>query len=282
MVSSIWFNPSTWVREGMLYPDSVMGTDLQTTMINGWLGSWWDRSRSCNAWPVGFKLKGKLRDGVTATDLVLTVTQMLRKHGVVGKFVEFYESYFMANKMFVDHNGQLEERVYSSHLELNLKDVEPCVSGPKRPHDRVPLREMKEDWKSCLNNRIGFKGFAIPKKSQTKVVEFSFRGRTAELRHGDVVIAAITSCTNTSNPSIMLGAALVAKKACELCLEVKHWIKTGLAPGSIVVTKYLEKSGLQKYLDKLGFNTVGYGCTTCSGNSGDLDEEVASAISDDG
>ncbi|KAA0052937.1 aconitate hydratase family protein [Cucumis melo var. makuwa] len=243
MVSSIWFNPSTWVREGMLYPDSVMGTDLQTTMINGWLGSWWDRSRSCNAWP---------------------------------------ESYFMANKMFVDHNGQLEERVYSSHLELNLKDVEPCVSGPKRPHDRVPLREMKEDWKSCLNNRIGFKGFAIPKKSQTKVVEFSFRGRTAELRHGDVVIAAITSCTNTSNPSIMLGAALVAKKACELCLEVKHWIKTGLAPGSIVVTKYLEKSGLQKYLDKLGFNTVGYGCTTCSGNSGDLDEEVASAISDDG
>ncbi|KAL0550604.1 hypothetical protein IC582_015126 [Cucumis melo] len=259
---------------------------------------------------VGFKLKGKLRDGVTATDLVLTVTQMLRKHGVVGKFVEFYERERKKRNLLFSYAGegmselsladratvakclltmQLEERVYSSHLELNLKDVEPCVSGPKRPHDRVPLREMKEDWKSCLNNRIGFKGFAIPKKSQTKVVEFSFRGRTAELRHGDVVIAAITSCTNTSNPSIMLGAALVAKKACELCLEVKHWIKTGLAPGSIVVTKYLEKSqelhfcsGLQKYLDKLGFNTVGYGCTTCSGNSGDLDEEVASAISDDG
>lgn len=175
---------------------------------------------------------------------------------------------------------QLEERVYSSHLELNLQDVEPCVSGPKRPHDRIPLQEMKADWKSCLNNRVGFKGFAIPKESQTKVVEFSFHGTTAELRHGDVVIAAITSCTNTSNPSIMLGAALVAKKACELGLEVKPWIKTSLAPGSRVVTKYLEKSGLQKYLDQLGFNTVGYGCTTCIGNSGDLDEEVASAISE--
>ncbi|XP_022145484.1 aconitate hydratase, cytoplasmic-like isoform X2 [Momordica charantia] len=281
---------------------------------------------------VVFKLKGKLKDGVTATDLVLTVTQMLRKHGVVGKFVEFYgegmseisladratianmspdygatmgsfpvdhvtlqylkltgrtdetvcmiEFYLRANKMFVDYNEQLEERVYSSHLELNLEDVEPCVSGPKRPHDRVPLREMKEDWNSCLNNRVGFKSFAIPKESQTKVVEFSFHGKPAALRHGDVVIAAITSCTNTSNPSIMLGAALVAKKACELGLEVKPWIKTSLAPGSKVVTKYLQKSGLQKYLDQLGFNTVEYGCTTCIGNSGDLDEEVASAITE--
>uniref|UniRef100_A0A0A0L3M2 Aconitase/3-isopropylmalate dehydratase large subunit alpha/beta/alpha domain-containing protein n=1 Tax=Cucumis sativus TaxID=3659 RepID=A0A0A0L3M2_CUCSA len=180
-----------------------------------------------------------------------------------------------------------------------------------RPHDRVPLREMKADWKSCLNNRTGFKSFARPKESQTKVVEFSFHGTTAELRHGDVVIAAIASCTNTSNPSIRLGAALVAKKVCELSLEVckfylltlpvKPWINTGLAPGSRVVTKYLEKSSIilltgsfsvsllvvadvvwRKYLDKLGFNTVGeYGCTTYIGNSGDLDEEVASAISDD-
>ncbi|KAJ6398267.1 hypothetical protein OIU77_019135 [Salix suchowensis] len=281
---------------------------------------------------VGFKLSGKLRDGVTATDLVLTVTQMLRKHGVVGKFVEFYgegmselsladratianmspeygatmgffpvdhvtlqylkltgrsdetvsliESYLRANRMFVDYSEPQIERVYSSCLALNLEDVEPCISGPKRPHDRVTLREMKADWHACLDNRVGFKGFAIPKESQGKVAEFSFRGTPAQLRHGDVVIAAITSCTNTSNPSVMLGAALVAKKACELGLEVKPWIKTSLAPGSGVVTKYLEKSGLQKYLNQLGFHIVGYGCTTCIGNSGDIDEAVASAITE--
>ncbi|KAG4993657.1 hypothetical protein JHK86_030484 [Glycine max] len=281
---------------------------------------------------VGFKLLGKLRDGVTATDLVLTVTQMLRKHGVVGKFVEFYgegmselsladratianmspeygatmgffpvdhvtlqylrltgrsdetvsmiESYLRANKMFVDYSEPQVERVYSSYLELNLEDVEPCVSGPKRPHDRVPLREMKVDWHACLNNKVGFKGFAVPKESQNKVAEFTFQGTPAHLRHGDVVIAAITSCTNTSNPSVMLGAALVAKKACELGLQVKPWIKTSLAPGSGVVTKYLQRSGLQKYLNELGFNIVGYGCTTCIGNSGDINEAVASAITE--
>ncbi|KAG5089366.1 hypothetical protein JHK86_001978 [Glycine max] len=281
---------------------------------------------------VGFKLLGKLRDGVTATDLVLTVTQMLRKHGVVGKFVEFYgegmselsladratianmspeygatmgffpvdhvtlqylrltgrsdetvsmiESYLRANKMFVDYSEPQVERVYSSYLELNLEDVEPCVSGPKRPHDRVPLREMKVDWHACLNNKVGFKGFAVSKESQNKVAEFTFQGTPAHLRHGDVVIAAITSCTNTSNPSVMLGAALVAKKACELGLQVKPWIKTSLAPGSGVVTKYLQRSGLQKYLNELGFNIVGYGCTTCIGNSGDINEAVASAITE--
>ncbi|KAH8503163.1 hypothetical protein H0E87_014465 [Populus deltoides] len=275
---------------------------------------------------VGFKLSGKLRDGVTATDLVLTVTQMLRKHGVVGKFVEFYgegmselsladratianmspeygatmgffpvdhvtlqyliltgrsdgtvymiESYLRANKMFVDYSEPQIERVYSSYIALNLGDVEPCISGPKRPHDRVPLREMKADWHACLDNKVGFKGFATPKESQSKVAEFNFHGTPAQLRHGDVVIAAITSCTNTSNPSVMLGSALVAKKACELGLE------TSLAPGSGVVTKYMEKSGLQKYLNQLGFHIVGYGCTTCIGNSGDIDEAVASAITE--
>ncbi|CAD5196499.1 unnamed protein product [Musa acuminata subsp. malaccensis] len=330
---------------GMLYPDSVVGTDSHTTMIDGLgVAGWGVGGIEAEAamlgqamsmvlpGVVGFKLTGKLRNGVTATDLVLTVTQMLRKHGVVGKFVEFYgegmsglsladratianmspeygatmgffpvdhvtlqylkltgrsddtvamiESYLQANKMFVDYSQPQTERVYSSYLELNLGDVEPCVSGPKRPHDRVPLKEMKADWQSCLDNKVGFKGFAVPKESQDKIAEFSFHGTTTQIKHGDVVIAAITSCTNTSNPSVMLGAALVAKKACELGLEVKPWIKTSLAPGSGVVTKYLEKSGLQKYLNQLGFNIVGYGCTTCIGNSGDLDEAVSAAISE--
>ncbi|PRQ47318.1 putative aconitate hydratase [Rosa chinensis] len=331
--------------DGLLYPDSVVGTDSHTTMIDGLGVAGWgvggiEAEAAMLGQPmsmvlpgvVGFKLLGKLRDGVTATDLVLTVTQILRKHGVVGKFVEFYgegmselsladratianmspeygatmgffpvdhvtlqylkltgrtadtvamiESYLRANKMFVDYSEPQIERVYSANLELKLEDVEPCISGPKRPHDRVPLKEMKVDWHACLDNRVGFKGFAVPKESQKKVVEFSFHGIPAQLRHGDVVIAAITSCTNTSNPSVMLGAALVAKKACELGLEVKPWIKTSLAPGSGVVTKYLEKSGLQKYLNQLGFNIVGYGCTTCIGNSGDIDEAVASAITE--
>ncbi|KAL6226973.1 hypothetical protein ACLB2K_000932 [Fragaria x ananassa] len=330
---------------GLLYPDSVVGTDSHTTMIDGLGVAGWgvggiEAEATMLGQPmsmvlpgvVGFKLLGKLRDGVTATDLVLTVTQMLRKHGVVGKFVEFYgegmselsladratianmspeygatmgffpvdhvtlqylkltgrtadtvamiESYLRANKMFVDYSEPQLERVYSASLELKLEDVEPCISGPKRPHDRVSLKEMKVDWHACLDNRVGFKGFAVPKESQTKVVEFSFHGTPAQLRHGDVVIAAITSCTNTSNPSVMLGAALVAKKACDLGLEVKPWIKTSLAPGSGVVTKYLEKSGLQKYLNQLGFNIVGYGCTTCIGNSGDIDDAVASAITE--
>lgn len=272
-----------------------------------------------------------MRDGVTATDLVLTVTQILRKHGVVGKFVEFYgegmselavanratianmspeygatmgffpvdlvtleylkltgrsdekvemvEAYLRAN-MFVDYNETQTERVYSSYLELDLADVEPCVSGPKRPHDRVALKDMKADWHACLSNKVSFKGFGVPKEQHDKVVKFSFHGKPAEIRHGSVVIAAITSCTNTSNPSVMLGAGLVAKKACELGLEVNPWIKTSLAPGSGAVTKYLQKSGLQKYLDNLGFNLIGYGCTTCIGNSGELDEDVAKAITD--
>ncbi|CAL5188196.1 unnamed protein product [Lathyrus oleraceus] len=330
---------------GVLYPDSVVGTDSHTTMIDGLGVAGWgvggiEAEAAMLGQPmsmvlpgvVGFKLSGKLRSGVTATDLVLTVTQILRKHGVVGKFVEFYgqgmselpladratianmspeygatmgffpvdhvtlqylkltgrsdetvsmiESYLRANKMFVDYSEPQVERDYSSYLELNLEDVEPCVSGPKRPHDRVTLKEMKADWHACLDNKVGFKGFAVKKEAQTKAAEFKFRETPAKLRHGDVVIAAITSCTNTSNPSVMLGAALVAKKACDLGLEVKPWIKTSLAPGSGVVTKYLQRSGLQKYLNQLGFNIVGYGCTTCIGNSGDIDEAVASAITE--
>ncbi|XP_047068555.1 putative aconitate hydratase, cytoplasmic [Lolium rigidum] len=330
---------------GIMYPDSVVGTDSHTTMIDGLGVAGWgvggiEAEATMLGQPmsmvlpgvVGFKLTGKLRNGVTATDLVLTVTQMLRKHGVVGKFVEFHgegmgklsladratianmspeygatmgffpvdhvtldylkltgrsdetvsmiEAYLRANNMFVDYNEPQIERVYSSYLELDLNEVEPCISGPKRPHDRVTLKEMKSDWHACLDNKVGFKGFAVPKEQQDKVVKFDFHGQTAELKHGSVVIAAITSCTNTSNPSVMLGAALVAKKACELGLEVKPWVKTSLAPGSGVVTKYLLKSGLQEYFNKQGFHLVGYGCTTCIGNSGDLDESVSAAITE--
>ncbi|KAJ4833032.1 hypothetical protein Tsubulata_010661 [Turnera subulata] len=331
--------------DGILYPDSLVGTDSHTTMIDGLGVAGWgvggiEAEATMLGQPmsmvlpgvVGFKMSGKLRDGVTATDLVLTVTQMLRKHGVVGKFVEFYgdgvgqlsladratianmspeygatmgffpvdhvtleylrltgrkeetvamiEAYLRANNMFVDYTQPQQERTYSSYLQLDLAEVEPCLSGPKRPHDRVPLKEMKSDWHKCLDNQVGFKGFGVPKEAQDKVVKFSFHGQPAELKHGSVVIAAITSCTNTSNPSVMLGAGLVAKKAYELGLQVKPWIKTSLAPGSGVVTKYLLQSGLQQYLNQQGFHIVGYGCTTCIGNSGDLDESVASAISE--
>ncbi|KAI3441662.1 uncharacterized protein J3R85_002266, partial [Psidium guajava] len=292
--------------DGILYPDSVVGTDSHTTMIDGLGVAGWgvggiEAEAAMLGQPmsmvlpgvVGFKLTGQLRDGVTATDLVLTVTQTLRKHGVVGRFVEFYgegvarlsladratianmspeygatmgffpvdyltlqylrltgrsdemvsmiEAYLRANKMFVDYNEPQQERAYTSYLQLDLADVETSVAGPKRPHDRVPLKDMKADWHACLDNKVGFKGFAVPREAQDTVVAFSFHGIPAELKHGSVVIAAITSCTNTSNPSVMLGAGLVAKKACELGLEVKPWIKTSLAPGSGVVTKYLLK-----------------------------------------
>ncbi|CAN1232472.1 Aconitate hydratase 3, mitochondrial [Linum perenne] len=331
-------------KDGVMYPDSVVGTDSHTTMIDGLGVAGWgvggiEAEATMLGQPmsmvlpgvVGFKLSGELRNGVTATDLVLTVTQMLRKHGVVGKFVEFYGGgmqklsladratianmspeygatmgFFPVDRVTLQYlklTGRSDEtvsvltfytlfvspacilcpqqdRVYSSYLQLDLSEVEPCISGPKRPHDRVALREMKSDWHSCLDSKVGFKGFAIPKESQGKVAKFTFNGQPAELKHGSVVIAAITSCTNTSNPSVMLGAGLVAKKAHELGLKVKPWVKTSLAPGSGVVTKYLLKSGLQEYLNHQGFNIVGYGCTTCIGNSGDLEDSVAAAITE--
>ncbi|XP_030453580.2 aconitate hydratase, cytoplasmic-like [Syzygium oleosum] len=206
--------------------------------------------------------------------------QYLRLTGRSDETVSMIEAYLRANKTLVDYNEPQQERAYTSYLQLDLPDVEPSVAGPKRPHDRVPLKDMKADWHSCLDNKVGFKGYAVPKEARDRVVPFSFHGIPAELKHGSVVIAAITSCTNTSNPSVVLGAGLVAKKACELGLEVKPWIKTSLAPGSGVVTKYLLKSGLQKYLYQQGFHLVGYDCTTCIGNSGELDESVASAIAD--
>ncbi|CAN0901021.1 Aconitate hydratase, cytoplasmic [Linum grandiflorum] len=318
---------------------SVVGTDSHTTMIDGLGIAGWgvggiEAEATMLGQPmsmvlpgvVGFKLSGELRDGVTATDLVLTVTQMLRKHGVVGKFVEFYgdgmsrlsladratianmspeygatmgffpvdhvtleylkltgrsddtvemiEQYLRANKLFVDYSEPEQERSYTSYMQLDLAEVEPCVSGPKRPHDRVPLKEMKDDWRACLGNTVGFKGFGIPKEEHDKVAKFSFHGQPAELAHGSVVIAAITSCTNTSNPSVMLGAGLVAKKASELGLQVILDLSIPIV--NLFICLF---SGLQRYLNEQGFQHVGYGCTTCIGNSGDLDESVASAIS---
>ncbi|AES61065.2 cytoplasmic-like aconitate hydratase [Medicago truncatula] len=325
-------------NDGILYPDSVIGTDSHTPMIDGLGIAGWgvggiEAEAAMLGQPmsmilpgvVGFKLIGKLLDGVTATDLVLTVTQMLRKHGVVGEgvgelslpdratianmcpeygatmaffpvddvtleylrltgkseeTVSMIKSYLYANRLFNSCNKAHHERVYTSNLQLDLGEVESCVSGPKRPHDRVPLKDMKADWHACLENKVGIKGYGISKGEKDKEVKFSFQGHHANLKHGSIVIAAITSCTNTSNPSAMLSAGLVAKKACELGLEVKRWIKTSLAPGSRVVTEYLIQSGLQKYLNQLGFHTVGYGCTTCIGNSGELDNSVASAISE--
>ncbi|VAH60088.1 unnamed protein product [Triticum turgidum subsp. durum] len=334
--------------DGVLYPDSVVGTDSHTTMINslgvaGWGVGGIEAMAAMLGQPmsmvlpgvVGFKLTGKLQDGVTTTDLALTLTQMLRKHGVVGKFIEFFygegvgsiplparatianmtpeygatmgffpvdqvaldylrligrsdetvsmiEAYLRANKMFVDCNELQTGPVYSSDLELDLTTVEPSVAGPKRPHDRVPLKEMKSDWHTCLGNEVGFKGYAVPKEEHNKIVKFDFHGQPAEITHGSVVLAAVCSSTNSSNPSVMIGAGLVAKKACELGLEVKPWVKTSLAPGSLVVTKYLEHSGLQEYLNHQGFHLVGYGCTTCIGNSGDLDKSLSDAIVDNG
>ncbi|KAL7239988.1 hypothetical protein ACSBR2_005784 [Camellia fascicularis] len=275
---------------------------------------------------VGFKLSGKLRNGVTTTDLVLTVTQMLRKHGegmgelslsnratianmspeygatmdffpvdhvtlqylkLTGRsdetmrlsflflFVAMIEAYLRANKMFVDYNEPLQKRVFSSYLELDLADVEPCVSRPKRPHDRVPLKAMKAYWHLCLDRKVGFKGFGVPKEEQDKVAKFLFHGQPAELKHRSVVIAAITSCTNTSNPSVMLGAGLVAKKACELGLEGDQAMdKNKPGPRFWSCHKIFVAE-----LNQQGFHIVGYSCT-CIGNSVELDESVTSAISE--
>ncbi|CAL5336443.1 unnamed protein product [Camellia sinensis] len=216
-----------------------------------------------------YELFGKLRNGVTATDLVLTVTQMLRKHGVVGKFVEFY--------------GEGVGKI-SLADRATIANMSPEYGATMGffPVDHVTLQYLNltgrsEETVAMIEAYLRANNMFVD-YNENKVVKFSFHGQPAELIHGSVVIAAITSCTNTSNPSVMLGAGLVAKKVCELGLEVKSWIKTSLAPGSGVVTKYLLQSGLQKYLNEHGFHIVGCGCTTCIGNSGDLDESVASAI----
>jgi aconitate hydratase len=313
------------------YPDSVVGTDSHTTMVNalgvfGWGVGGIEAEAAMLGQPssmlipevVGFRLHGKLSEGATATDLVLTVTEMLRKKGVVGKFVEFYgtglsslsvpdratianmapeygatmgffpvdsetlaylqftgrtheqialvEAY--CKEQFLFRTDSTPEPLFNDKLELDLSTVESTVAGPKRPQDRVALRNAKSSFTKVVEG------------APDKHVQVRNNGDSFDLSSGAVVIAAITSCTNTSNPSLMLGAGLLAKKAVERGLQIKPWVKTSLAPGSKVVTDYLAKSGLNVYLDKLKFNLVGYGCTTCIGNSGPLPDAIGAAIKD--
>ncbi|MDR3635398.1 MAG: aconitate hydratase AcnA [Isosphaeraceae bacterium] len=353
------------------YPDTLVGTDSHTTMINGlgvlgWGVGGIEAEAAMLGQPVsmlvpqvvGFKLNGQLPEGATATDLVLTVTQMLRRKGVVGKFVEFYgdglanlpladratianmapeygatcgifpvdaetilylelsgrpeehirvvESYFKAQGLF--HTVGAPEAEYSDTLELDLSTVEPSLAGPKRPQDRVPLREAKQDWQKALKVMLEARPAPSPKAAAATTSEARSESRlegeggggtavgtedptapaahysplrAGYIGHGSVVIAAITSCTNTSNPSVMVAAGLVAKKAVERGLSTKPWVKASLAPGSKVVTDYLKEAGLDASLDALHFNLVGYGCTTCIGNSGPLSMEISKAIHDD-
>jgi aconitate hydratase len=313
------------------YPDSVVGTDSHTTMVNalgvfGWGVGGIEAEAAMLGQPssmlipevVGFRLHGKLSEGATATDLVLTVTEMLRKKGVVGKFVEFYGTglsslsvpdratianmapeygatmgFFPVDAETLDYlqfTGRTQEQIalveayckeqflfrtdstpeplFSDKLDLDLASVESTVAGPKRPQDRVPLRQAKSSFTKVVEG------------TPDKHVAVRNNGDSFDLSSGAVVIAAITSCTNTSNPSLMLGAGLLAKKAVERGLQIKPWVKTSLAPGSKVVTDYLAASGLNVFLDKLKFNLVGYGCTTCIGNSGPLPDAIGAAIKD--
>ncbi len=327
--------------EMVAFPDTLVGTDSHTTMING-LGvvGWGVGGIEAEAAilgqsidmltpdVVGFKLSGKLQEGVTPTDLTLTITQMLRQHGVVGKFVEFYgeglDSMPLADRAMIANmspengatitffpvdaetlnylrlTGRTEEQValveayckaqglfrtaespvpqFTSTLELDISTVEPSLSGPKRPHDRIALDEMKEAFQLSLVTPKSQRGFQLEEDQLDKKAAFGTNGHSVEMGHGALVIAAITSCTNTSNPAVMVGAGLVAKKALERGLQVQPYVKTSLAPGSRVVTEYLEKADLLEPLAELGFNLVGYGCTTCIGNSGPLPGEVVKAV----
>jgi len=329
-------------RDGRLeaWPDSLVGTDSHTTMING-LGvvGWGVGGIEAEAvmlgepinmvMPevVGFRFTGRLREGITATDLVLTVTEILRSRGVVGKFVEYFgdglrqmslpdratianmspeygatmgyfpvdeetlrymrltgreanhvdsvAAYLRAQGMFF--TPEAPEPVYSDVVELDLGDVEPSLAGPRRPQDRIPVGRMRHDFEAALTRPVGQGGFCLPAERADATVAVA-TDTPSEMRHGSTIIAAITSCTNTSNPFVLIAAGLFARKAVALGLKVKPYVKTSLAPGSPVVTGYLEASGLQKDLDALGFNTVGYGCTTCIGNSGPLPEPVSHAL----
>ena len=324
-----------WDHDGNLYPDSLVGTDSHTTMING-LGvvGWGVGGIEAEAVMVGqpvymllpevvgFRLTGKLPDGATATDLVLTITEILREHGVVGKFIEYYgpalddmpvanratianmapeygatvgffpvddqtldymrlsgrdeaviatvEQYYKEQGMWRDEGRPI---TYSSNVELDLGTIVPSLAGPTRPQDRIDLDAMKTQWHRDLEGGLRPEG-SIPGTT----VSVTDEGQTFDLGDGDVVIAAITSCTNTSNPDVMIGAGLVARKANERGLKRKPWVKTSLAPGSKVVTDYLVKAGLLDDLEAVGFWTVGYGCTTCIGNSGPLPEPVAAGV----
>src|SRR5438477_4046718 len=343
----------------LAFPDTVVGTDSHTTMVNGLSVLGWgvggiEAEAAMLGQPysmllpevIGVRLNGKLKEGVTATDLVLTVTQMLRKRGVVGKFVEYFgpglagltiadratlgnmspeygatcgffpidddtikylgdtarsadrialvAAYAKAQGMY--RTKTTPDPVFTDVLKLELAQVEPSLAGPKRPQDRVALKEVKNGFALAMEKEFskaanGGKPVFDLHPSLSTTLDKAFGkvrankrvpvgGRTHDLGHGDVVIAAITSCTNTSNPSVMVGAGLLARKAVAKGLTVKPWVKTSLAPGSQVVAEYLDKSGLQKDLDKLGYNLVGFGCTTCIGNSGPLAPEISKTIND--
>ncbi len=329
--------------EVVAFPDTLVGTDSHTVMINGlgvvgWGVGGIEAEAAILGQPiymvtpevVGFKLYGKLPEGVTSTDLVLTVVNMLRKKGVVGKFVEFYgpgvsalslpdratignmapeygatmgffpvdeetlrylrltgrpeelidlvERYTKEQGLFRTDDAPVPE--FTDTLELDLGDVRACVAGPKRPQDRVPMPELGAAFRKALTNEAGLHGFGLTPEETKKKVALVRNGQETEITHGSVVIAAITSCTNTSNPSVLVGAGLLAKKAREKGLLSKPYVKTSLAPGSRVVTEYLRQSGLLEPLAELGFHVVGYGCTTCIGNSGPLPPEVARAITE--
>ena len=315
------------------YPDTCVGTDSHTTMVNGlgvlgWGVGGIEAEAAMLGQPVsmlipevvGFKLTGKLREGITATDLVLTVTQMLRKKGVVGKFVEFYgdgladlpladratignmspefgstAAIFPIDEVTIDYlklTGRSDEQValveayakeqglwhdpaaeprFSEQLELDLSTVVPSIAGPKRPQDRIEVSKAAAEFDKALADYTDDKDASAPA---------DLDGASHDIKHGHVAIAAITSCTNTSNPSVMIGAGLLAKNAVEKGLQRKPWVKSSLAPGSKVVTDYYERAGLTRYLDELGFDLVGYGCTTCIGNSGPIIEEVSKAVNE--
>ena len=356
-----YFARGVFLEDGIAYPDSLVGTDSHTTMINGlgilgWGVGGIEAEAAMLGQPlylsapevIGFKLTGELPPGATATDLVLQVTEILRKKGVVGKFVEFYGSglsritvtdratvanmapeygatvgFFPVDdeclkymRMTGRSRAQIEliERYcklqglfrtddtpapqFTDTVELDLATVDPCVAGPKRPQDRVPIARLKEEFQEWLSAPAGHKGFDLKPEELQRTVSVPAGGAetmdtnghpnypqqpqkiscATQLTHGAVVIAAITSCTNTSNPVVMLGAGILAKKAVERGLSVPCHVKSSLAPGSRVVTEYLRRSGLMPYLEALGFHTVGYGCTTCIGNSGPLPEPIAAAI----
>jgi aconitate hydratase len=319
-------------NDTVAYPDSLVGTDSHTTMINGLGVVGWGvggiEAEACMLGQpiymlipevVGFKLEGKLPEGTTATDLVLTVTQQLRDYGVVGKFVEFYGpgldeltladratianmapeygatlGFFPIDQKTIDYlrlSGRSDEQldlvekyaklqglwrddtlpiIYSANLSLDMHQIEASLAGPKRPQDRITLKNMKTRWHECLKDWEQDE----PNPSQ----KVSYRDEEFELSDADVVIAAITSCTNTSNPAVMIAAGLVAKRANQLGVKAKPWVKTSLAPGSRVVSDYLDSAGLSEHLDAIGFYTVGYGCTTCIGNSGPLAEPIRDAV----
>jgi aconitate hydratase len=331
LAQTVWTNEDE--GQAVAYPDTVVGTDSHTTMVNGLAVLGWgvggiEAEAAMLGQPIpmlipeviGFRLDGRLPDGATATDLVLTVTQMLRKKGVVGKFVEFYGpglatltledqatianmapeygatcGFFPITQATIDYltaTGREPDRValveayaraqgiwrdpadpdpvFTDTLDLDLGSVQPSLAGPKRPQDRVLLTGAAAEFKQALAGDFG--------KADTSAERYTVEGETFDIGNGDVVIAAITSCTNTSNPSVLIAAGLVAKKAVEKGLSVKPWVKTSLAPGSQVVTDYLKAAGLTKSLDALGFNLVGYGCTTCIGNSGPLPEPISDAV----